>query len=58
MKKLDWLAANALLKVGGAALVNFLCHWRSICKFLQPTGSKCELHEKSIKHCNPIGSLN
>jgi hypothetical protein len=37
MIKVDWLAASVPLD---AALVIFLYCWRTICKFLQPIGSK------------------
>jgi hypothetical protein len=39
----DWLSASASqaqLWEGGVALVIFLCRWCTICKFLQPIGSK------------------
>jgi hypothetical protein len=54
--KIDWLAADASLREGGAALVTFVKSWRTVCRFLLSIGSKCERQKKFVKHCCPIGS--
>jgi hypothetical protein len=39
MTKVDWLAASASLRMGGAIVIS-LCHWHTVCKIIQPIGIK------------------
>jgi hypothetical protein len=56
MIKLIGLLQVHSIRVGAAPVVKFLCRWRSICKFLQPMGTKREWQKKSIKQRCPIKS--
>ncbi len=54
--KVDWIAACIALRVVGAVLIIFLRRWRTICRVLQPMGSKGRYLKKCPKPCWPIKS--